>query len=411
MLWRLYLACCDNQSIFNLRLRFTSRIRPFRTPVHPIRGEPYTSPMGITVEHISKSIRGQKILDDISIEVEDGDFATLLGATGAGKTSLLRIVAGIDRPDSGRILFDGEDVTAWPVQRRNVAFVYQQFVNYPSLTIFENIASPLRVSKKSVSKAALKQQVEEAAELLGLSAVLNHRPQEISGGQQQRTAIARALVKGSKYIFLDEPLANLDYKLREELRAELKRIFRDRGGCALYATPEPVDALSMATHVGYMQDGALIQYGATQDVYQRPNHRDVGAYFSYPEMNILPCNVSTEDGDPMLVVSESLRIPASFDTSKVSNALVGIRAHELKLADSDSRVRFQATVELSEVVGSDTELHLSHDGHRLIALIPSLKSFALGESVELTFAPETCFLFNATTGDLLHAPTLAESGV
>ncbi|MFP6581061.1 MAG: ABC transporter ATP-binding protein [Candidatus Hydrogenedentota bacterium] len=369
--------------------------------------------MGITVDHIAKSIRGQEILRDISFDVADGDFATILGATGSGKTSLLRIIAGIDRPDAGRILFDGEDVTAWPVQRRNVAFVYQQFVNYPSLTVFENIASPLRVSKASLSKEELTRRVDETAELLGLSAILHHRPEEISGGQQQRCAIARALVKGSKYIFLDEPLANLDYKLREELRGELKRIFRDRGGCAIYATPEPVDALSMATHVGYMQDGQLVQYGPTQEVYKRPAHRDVGAYFSYPEMNILSC-IACEENDALWIkVSDSFRIPWPWDRDdyRPGEYLVGIRAHELRPTLESENTHLRGTVELAEVVGSDTELHLKHESHSLLALLPSLKTFSIGDSISLTLSPEKCFLFDATTGELKHVPASDAVGV
>lgn len=363
--------------------------------------------MGITVEHLAKSIQGHAILEDVSFEVNDGDFATLLGATGSGKTSLLRLIAGIDRPDSGRVLYDGKDVTHLPVQKRSIAFVYQQFVNYPSLTIFENIASPLRVSKAAPSSAEITKRVEEVAELLGLRHVLKHRPEEVSGGQQQRTAIARALIKDSKFMFLDEPLANLDYKLREELRGELKRIFRERGGCAIYATPEPVDALSMASHVGYMQRGRLVQYGPTQEVYKQPCHRDVGAYFSYPEMNVLPAEAVENGGNQMLVISESLQIPWPFgaDSYTPGACLVGIRAHALRAVDTrtDGDVVFGGTVELAEVVGSDTEVRLHHGVHRLVSLIPMLKSFPLGSEARFCLSPEDCYLFDAESGALRHS--------
>lgn len=363
--------------------------------------------MGITVEHLSKSIRGNAIVDDISFEVNDGDFATLLGATGSGKTSLLRLIAGIDRPDIGRVLYDGEDVTALAVQKRSVAFVYQQFVNYPSLTVFENIASPLRVNKPVPDHAEITRRVEEVSDLLGLRHVLKHRPEEISGGQQQRTAIARALIKDSKFMFLDEPLANLDYKLREELRGELKRIFRERGGCAIYATPEPVDALSMASHVGYMQGGRLVQYGPTQEVYKQPCHRDVGAYFSYPEMNILSAQGVEIEGQPYLSVSDSLRFAWPFDANSFTPGpcLAGFRAHTLRPENDATTddITFTGTVELAEVVGSDTEVHLSHEEHRLVSLVPSLRTFPLGSEARFCLSPEDCYLFDADSGALLHS--------
>jgi len=369
--------------------------------------------MGIVVDGISKSNQGHSVLNEVSFEVGDGDFATLLGATGSGKTTLLRIIAGIERPDRGRIFFDGVDVTNVPVQKREVAFVYQQFVNYPSLTVFENIASPLRVSKTRLSKLEITAKVEEASELLGLGAVLKHRPEEISGGQQQRTAIARALVKGSRYIFLDEPLANLDYKLREELRGELKRIFRDRGGSVIYATPEPLDALSMATHVGYMQGGEILQYGLTREVYERPATAEVGAYFSYPSMNILACECEVRDGRAWIKVSEELQFAWADGGVEISEGpfLLGVRAHTVQPGSaSNGDVPFTSTVQLAEVVGSDTEIHLEHEGHSLIALVSSIISHRLGEEVQMYLDPTQCYLFDRETGALLHDQCAMSAG-
>ena len=177
--------------------------------------------MGIIIENVSRSYDGKKVLDDISLEIKNGEFVSFLAPTGEGKTTLLRLIAGVERPDSGRIYYDGQDVTNLPVQKRSIGMVYQWFINYPSMNVFENIASPLRVSKKKISEKESARRVRETAELLKIDRILNHLPSEISGGQQQRLAIARALAKGTDYIFLDEPLTNLDYKLQEELRAEL----------------------------------------------------------------------------------------------------------------------------------------------------------------------------------------------
>ncbi|MBT5167276.1 MAG: ABC transporter ATP-binding protein, partial [Opitutales bacterium] len=272
------------------------------------------------------------MLRDLSLDLEAGSFVTLLGPAGSGKTTLLRILAGIEKPDSGRIFFEGVDVTALPVQKRNIAFVYQQFINYPSMTLFDNIASPLRVAKKKYAETEIKRKVAETAELLGLSGILQHLPEEVSGGQRQRCAIARALVKESRFIFLDEPLANLDYKLREELRADLKQIFRERDGVVVYATPEPIDALTMATHVAFMRKGEILQYGEVRDVYRNPAHAAVGSYFCHPQMNMIPCSMENrESGESLLRVSQELAFEVSLDRQKLPSDryLLGIRPPHL----------------------------------------------------------------------------------
>ena len=320
--------------------------------------------MAITVEHLTKTYDGATALDDVSLHIEDGDFTVLLGPTGSGKTTLLRIMAGVEKPDSGRVLYDGVDMRRVPVQKRPIAMVYQQFVNYPSMTVYENIASPLRVRRPRLSRAEIDKRVMEAAELLRIEKVLRQKPEEVSGGQQQRTAIARALVKGARYIFLDEPLANLDFKLREDLRGELKHLFGARKGAVIYATPEPIDALSMATHVGLLQEGRLRQYGPTREVYESPEDIGVGTYFSHPTMNIVPGNVETRDGAAHLRISEDLRIDIGamqHDLDK-DEYFVGIRAHALDVTRHHVRdIPFSAIVEFAEGYGSDTEVHLLHE--------------------------------------------------
>ena len=178
--------------------------------------------MGIRVENVTKSFEGEKVLDNISFEVNDGDFATLLAPTGEGKTTLLRIMAGVEQPDSGRIYFDDKDVTDMMVQKRRIAMVYQWFVNYPSMTVYDNIATPLQAIRPKLAADEIKRRVQETAALLKIDQLMDHYPSEISGGQQQRLAIARAMVKKADYIFLDEPLTNLDYKLQENCGSSLK---------------------------------------------------------------------------------------------------------------------------------------------------------------------------------------------
>ncbi len=360
--------------------------------------------MSIVVENVSKSFDGKPVLHDINLEIDDGAFVTLLGPGGAGKTSLMRIMAGIDRPDSGRILYDGEDVTRLPVRKRQVSFVYERFINYPSLTVFENIASPLRVSKRKRSKAEIDTKVREKADLLGLSDILHHYPEQISGGQRQRTALARALAKEARFVFLDEPLVNLDFKLREELRSELKSMFQKQGAVVVYATPEPTDALSMSSHVAFFHEGRILQYGEVQEVYRNPACAEVGAYFSYPTMNIIECECVVEEGRPVLRATDELAVDlASFSTPlEPGKYLLGVRAHALSaIQDGAGASSFKATVELAEVVGSDTELHLKHRGIRLIALMQQVYACEIGREIDVHLSTDELYVFDYKTRELV----------
>lgn len=361
--------------------------------------------MGIVVENVTKIYDGKKVLDDISLEIEDGDLATFLSPTGHGKTTLLRVMAGVDKPDKGKIYYDGKDVTHVNVGKRNVAMVYQWFINYPSMTVYDNIASPLRVAREKISAEEIDRRVKNAAALLKIDKLMSQHPSEISGGQQQRLAIARSIVKEADYIFLDEPLTNLDYKLREELRLELKKIFRDRErGAVIFATPEPVDALSLSTHVGFLNEGRLMQYGPVDEVYHSPQYKEVGAYFSYPSMNIFPCESIEEGGRLLLRASDELKIDVEEFRDVLQNHqyLLGIRAHALSVSKtSESMVSIQATVKLSEVVGSDTELHLDHAGIHLIVLLQGMGSYRLDSEVTVYVHTDRFFVFDKNTGELV----------
>src|SRR6478752_1903233 len=217
--------------------------------------------MSVLLERVTRTVDGIPTIRDVSMMLERGTLSVMLGPTLSGKTSIMRLLAGLDRPTTGRVLVDGKDVTGFDVRQRSVAMVYQQFINYPSLSVYENIASPLRVQGKP--KTEIDRRVMEAAKLLRLEPFLARTPLQLSGGQQQRTAIARALVKGADLVLLDEPLANLDYKLREELRAELPRIFEASGAIFVYATTEPTEALLLGGNTVCMWQGEVLQTGET----------------------------------------------------------------------------------------------------------------------------------------------------
>ena len=215
---------------------------------------------------VSRRVSGVTHMAEISLRLERGTINVLLGPTLSGKTSLMRVMAGLDRPSEGEVWFDGVNVTGVPVARRNAAMVYQQFINYPGWTVRENIASPLKVKK--VAKAEIEREVARAADLLRLTPYLDRKPLELSGGQQQRVALARAIVKKAGLVLLDEPLANLDYKLREELRIELPKLFANSAAVVVYATTEPSEALLLGGSTAALSEGRVTQFGPTLSVYR-----------------------------------------------------------------------------------------------------------------------------------------------
>jgi len=246
----------------------------------------------LELEGVSKQVGNSMHIRDVSLALNRGSLNVLLGPTLSGKTTLMRLMAGLDRPSSGKVRMDGEDVTGKSVKQRDVAMVYQQFINYPAMTVYENIASPLRIS--GADKKTVETKVGEAAELLKLTPYLDRTPLNLSGGQQQRTALARALVKGAALVLLDEPLANLDYKLREELRVELPRLFAQTGAVFVYATTEPHEALLLGGQTATLHEGSVTQFGKTIDVYNRPANLTTARIFADPPLNSLEVDVQGE---------------------------------------------------------------------------------------------------------------------
>jgi glycerol transport system ATP-binding protein len=327
-------------------------------------------------------------LRDIDLSLAEGGINVLLGATLAGKTTLLRILAGLDRPTAGRIVHGERDLTGVPVRQRNVAMVYQQFINYPSLTVFENIASPLRVARKSETE--IKTRVTQLAQTLRLTPFLSRLPAELSGGQQQRTALARALAKDAELLLLDEPLINLDYKLREELRTELTQLFAGGRTTVVYATTEPLEALQLGGNTTLLAQGRVLQSGPTLDVFRRPATLEAARAFSDPPLNVIPATVA-----------EGVQLPTA--ATPAGEILLGIRAHEFSLAGSAGQLALRGRVELAEISGSETFIHLARDDVRLVAQIPGVHDLPLNEPCTLYVRSASLYGFDRS-GRLLFAP-------
>ena len=367
--------------------------------------------MQLSLEQISKSVGASQHLYPMDLRLQPDAVTVLLGATQAGKTSLMRIMAGLDVPTSGRVMVDGVNVVGVPVRERNVAMVYQQFINYPSLKVRDNIASPLKLRGES----GIDQRVKELAEKLHIEMFLDRLPAELSGGQQQRVALARALAKGAPLMLLDEPLVNLDYKLREELRDELSALFAAGNSTVVYATTEPGEALLLGGYTAVMDAGELLQYGPTAEVFHRPKSLRVARAFSDPPMNLLVATAALGGlqlvGGPLLALSESDK-PATLS----HKFTVGVRSSALRV-QADQRggehadvgdVALPGKVELAEISGSNTYLHVSTAVGELVSQLTGVHHFDLGESVTLYFHPTQVYVFDAL-GMLHIAPVQARS--
>jgi len=346
--------------------------------------------MSLELKGVTKRVGADVHIHPTDLTLEPGSFNILLGTTLAGKTTLMQLMAGLEKPSDGRVFFDGADVTGVAVQKRNVSMVYQQFINYPNMTVFENVASPLRVAR--VAEGEIKRRVGEMAELLRLTPMLQRRPSELSGGQQQRTAMARALVKDSTLVLLDEPLANLDFKLREELRDELPRLFADRNCIVVYATTEPVEALLFGGHTAALFEGRVTQFGATGELYRRPADLITAQVFSDPPINVAP--VEKRGGE--FVMSEQVRwgAPDRFAGIADGSYTLGLRPHALTPTPiGDLPVAVEGRVQVTELSGSESTVHLEIEGRSWVSQSHGIHALEVGTVARLHADMNQALLF------------------
>lgn len=358
--------------------------------------------MGVSLQDINRTVRGEIHLADINLEFESGSRNVILGRTLAGKTSLLRIMAGLDRPTKGRLLIDGRDVTGVSVRKRSVAMVYQLFINYPSLTVYQNIASPLKTS--GIPKSEIDRKVREIAEMLRIDDLLDRLPAELSGGQQQRTAIARAMVKNAELLLMDEPLVNLDYKLREELRVELQDIFSQRKAIVVYTTTEPTEALLLGGNITVLDEGRILQSGTTQFVYRNPATVKVAEVFSDPPINFLPGRIQKTTA----VFGQDIQVPLEGEMRQLPDGdyTFGIRSNHFFLSKNGATdAQIQAQVELAEINGSETFIHFHHADTRLVAQEDGIHPYRIGSAVTVYVNPRCLFVFDPA-GNLVAAPSI-----
>ncbi len=343
--------------------------------------------MTIELRNVTFRVGVENHIYETTLTLEPGEFNILLGTTLSGKTTLMRLMAGLEKPTTGEVWASERQVTGLPVQQRSVAMVYQSFINYPSFTVYDNIASPLKVA--GLSKKEIEKEVHRFADLLQLTPMLKRLPKELSGGQQQRTALARALVKGADLVLLDEPLANLDYKLREELRDELPKLFADTGATVVYATSEPLEALMLGGHTATLKEGRVVQFGKTSSIYRRPATLESAEVFSDPPINTASI---TKQGDKVtLGQNVSWTVPQKLTTLPDGKYKIGLRPHHLRTEGSGVEVK--GVVQIAEISGSESIIRVSVDDNIWVSQTQGIHSFVYGEKTSFFFNPEHCMYF------------------
>jgi len=344
----------------------------------------------LELNNVVRRVGAQTHIHETNLALRPGGFNILLGTTLAGKTTLMQLMAGLLPPSAGQVRFGGRDVTGVPVQKRNVSMVFQQFINYPNLSVYENIASPLRVAR--MREAEVRGRVGQIAELLQLSPFLQRRPAELSGGQQQRTALARALVKDAELVLLDEPLANLDYKLREGLREELPRLFADRSCTVVYATSEPGEALLLGGYTATVYQGRVTQYGPNSSVYRAPVDLTTARVFSDPPINTAQVVKSGQ----RIRLSAQVSWAADGDLRDLPDGpyTIGLRPHHVRPAPGrGGDVQVDCKVLIAEISGSESVVHFDLGGMTWVSLSHGVHAFKVGAAARFELDVARCLYF------------------
>ncbi|MEM7464883.1 MAG: ABC transporter ATP-binding protein [Pseudomonadota bacterium] len=323
----------------------------------------------VSLKNVSKSFGDVAAINDVSMNITDGSFVVLLGPTGAGKTTTLRLVSGLERPDEGDIFIGGRSVIDETPAQRDVAMVFQQYSLYPHMTVRENLSFPLRSPILKTPEAVIKEKVQEVAEILRISHKLDNKSTQLSGGEMQRVSIGRALVRDPAIYLMDEPLSSLDAKLRAELRIELKRIQAELGATVLYVTHDQIEAMTMATHVGVLDNGQLVQFGSPREIYENPVSLYVASRLGLPRINVIPADIFA--GAP--------------DGAKT----IGLRPEHIQQGEGKP-----TTVQRIEHLGDQTRLHLELDGQEIVTLTDVHTKLEPGDTIAIQ--PRNALYFDAS---------------
>jgi len=350
--------------------------------------------MRIELKNIYKSFdKKTNTIENLNLTVEDGEFTALLGPSGCGKTTTMLMIAGIYKPDAGEIRFNGQNVNALEPKDRNIGMVFQSYALYPHMTVLENIAFPLK--QKKLPKKERIERAKKAAEMVKLDGLLDRRPGELSGGQQQRVALARAIVKQPKVLLLDEPLSNLDARLKIEMRAEIARIQKELGITTILVTHDQEEAMTLADRIAVMKDGRIIQYDTPAELYKNPKNYFVAQFIGTPPMNFIKGRIADQQ---LQIAGKSYFLNRSeFDLTEDREVIAGVRPHEIQF-DRGGDIRMKGTVELVETVGYAKIVNVKVEEEHFRFFANTATSFLYGSEIEFSFPSASLHLFDARTG-------------
>ena len=359
----------------------------------------------VTLEHITKRFKAVTALRDVSFSIQEGEFFVLLGPTGAGKTTTLRVIAGLERQDQGSVLFDGQSVDHRTPSQRDVAFVFEQYSLYPTMSVYDNLAFPLRSPLRQISEPAIRQRVEETAEKLRISHLLERTTAHLSGGEMQRVSLGRALVRDPRIFLMDEPLSNLDAKLREALRIELQHIQKTQGSTTLFVTHDQIEALTMGDRIAVLNRGRIVQIGTPEDIYDRPAMTFVAQLVGTPRINLVEARLEEgaggdrfrsheprRDGGQVLhVVDSTVHLPVPEGRELPPSFLLGVRPEDVQIQGQGS---FIGRIALIEPLGVETILHVETGGLTLLSLVPGMTGLRIGDEVRFDIVRERLHYFH-----------------
>lgn len=344
----------------------------------------------VRVESITKRFRSIVALNDVSFEVLDGEFFVLLGPTGAGKTTTLRVIAGLEEQDGGQIYFDGVAAGKQSPAERDVAFVFQQYSLYPTMTVYENLAFPLKSPQRKWAQEDIEARVSDVARILRIDHLMERKTANLSGGEMQRVSIGRAIVRTPRIYLMDEPLSNLDAKLREALRIELKHLQHTQRSTVLFVTHDQVEALTLADRIGVLREGRLVQIGSPSDIYDRPASVFVAQLVGSPRINLLPA-VRANGGIALAKTPVSVPVPAQAERLPEGFTL-GVRPEDVALNPAGEH---EGVLALIEPLGVETVLHIQCGDAMLVSLASGMVDWQIGDAVRFDLSQERLHFFDA----------------
>jgi multiple sugar transport system ATP-binding protein len=344
----------------------------------------------VILKNITKRFKDVTAINDVSFEIADGEFFVLLGPTSAGKTTTLRLIAGLEKLDGGEILFDGQAINELTPAARDVAMVFQQYSLYPNMTVYDNLAFPLRSPVHKLPEDEIKQRVEETCAILRITHLSERKTAHLSGGEMQRVSIGRAIVRDPRLYLMDEPLSNLDAKLRETMRVELEHIQKTQGSTTLFVTHDQVEALTMADRIGVLNEGKLVQIGDPNDIYDRPASIFVAQLVGSPRINLL--SAARENGN-LHIENSPLTLPVTKEDGDLPDTFtLGVRPEDIQPAAEGS---FEGTAILIEPLGVETVVQLQAGDQNITSLVPGATDISIGDEVRFNIVQERLHYFDS----------------